>query len=102
KQKACAKAGFGSTLVTPPSTITTDELLAIIDGLNRDNSVHGILVQLPLPKQIDERRILLAVDPKKDVDAFHPENVGLIAEGHPRFLPCTPFGIQQILAREKI
>lgn len=102
KQKACENAGFGSTLISLPEATTTDELLATIQGLNADKSVHGILVQLPLPKQIDERKILLAVDPLKDVDAFHPENVGLIAEGHPRFLPCTPFGIQQILLREQI
>jgi methylenetetrahydrofolate dehydrogenase (NADP+)/methenyltetrahydrofolate cyclohydrolase len=74
----------------------------LIDRLNRDPAVNGILVQLPLPKQIDEQKVLLAVDPIKDVDAFHPENVGRIVQGRPRFLPCTPHGIQQLLIRKNI
>ena len=102
KQKACEKAGIDSQLapaIRPRRP--TDELLALIDRLNRDPAVHGILVQLPLPKQIDETRVLEAVNPLKDVDAFHPENVGRIVQGRPRFLPCTPHGVQQLLLRQQ-
>ena len=102
KQKACEKAGITSQLHRPPVESTTEELLALIDRLNRDPSVHGILVQLPLPKQIDETRVLEAVHPAKDVDAFHPDNVGRIVQGRPRFLPCTPHGVQQLLLRSNI
>jgi methylenetetrahydrofolate dehydrogenase (NADP+)/methenyltetrahydrofolate cyclohydrolase len=102
KQKACEKAGITSQLFRPSAETTADELLALIDRLNRDPAVHGILVQLPLPKQIDEHRVLLAVNPIKDVDAFHPENVGRIMQGRPRFLPCTPHGVQQMLLRNNI
>ena len=102
KQKACEKAGMISQLHTPPPESSTEELLALIDRLNRDPAVHGILVQLPLPKQIDERRVLEAVDPMKDVDAFHPENVGRLVQGRPRFLPCTPHGILQMLQRNDV
>jgi methylenetetrahydrofolate dehydrogenase (NADP+)/methenyltetrahydrofolate cyclohydrolase len=102
KQKACEKAGIASQLHRPPIDTTTEELLALIERLNGDPAVHGILVQLPLPKQIDERRVLEAVHPIKDVDAFHPENVGRIVQGRPRFLPCTPHGIQQMLLRNQI
>jgi methylenetetrahydrofolate dehydrogenase (NADP+) / methenyltetrahydrofolate cyclohydrolase len=102
KQKACEKAGITSQLHRPPAETTTEELLGLIDQLNRDPAVHGILVQLPLPKQIDERRVLEAVTPLKDVDAFHPENVGRIVQGRPRFLPCTPAGIQQMLLRSNV
>ena len=97
KQKACAKAGMQSTLVRLPASASQAELLNVLNGLNADAHVHGILVQLPLPAQIDAEAILDAVSPHKDVDAFHPENVGLIAQGRPRFLPCTPYGVQQIL-----
>jgi methylenetetrahydrofolate dehydrogenase (NADP+) / methenyltetrahydrofolate cyclohydrolase len=102
KEKACAKAGLRSQLHRPPAETTTEELLALIDRLNRDPAVHGILVQLPLPKQIDQTRVLEAVAPLKDVDAFHPENVGRIVQGRPRFLPCTPLGIQRLLLRNNI
>jgi len=102
KQKACEKAGITSQLHRPPVESTTEELLALIDRLNCDKSVHGILVQLPLPKQIDETRVLEAVNPAKDVDAFHPDNVGRIVQGRPRFLPCTPHGVQQLLLRSNI
>ncbi|MBN1394731.1 MAG: bifunctional methylenetetrahydrofolate dehydrogenase/methenyltetrahydrofolate cyclohydrolase FolD [Pirellulales bacterium] len=102
KQKACGRAGIDSQLYTPPANTATEELLALIDRLNRDPKVHGILVQLPLPDQIDERRVLEAVDPVKDVDAFHPENVGRIVQGRPRFLPCTPHGILQLLHRNDV
>lgn len=97
KQKACEAAGFGSTLHKLPADATQEQLLTLIGELNRDPNVHGILVQLPLPKQINEKVVLDAVTPLKDVDAFHPENVGLIAQGRPRFLPCTPHGVQHLL-----
>jgi methylenetetrahydrofolate dehydrogenase (NADP+) / methenyltetrahydrofolate cyclohydrolase len=102
KQKACEKTGIASRMHRLPAETTTEELLALIGQLNDDPAVHGILVQLPLPKQIDEIRVLEAVDPLKDVDAFHPENVGRIVQGRPRFLPCTPHGIQQLLLRNNI
>jgi methylenetetrahydrofolate dehydrogenase (NADP+) / methenyltetrahydrofolate cyclohydrolase len=102
KQKACEKHGLVSQLHRLPASTSTDELLATIGGLNRDPAVHGILVQLPLPKLIDQTRVLDAVDPQKDVDAFHPDNVGRLVQGRPRFLPCTPHGIVQLLVRNKI
>ncbi len=102
KQKACEKVGITSQMHRLPESTTTEELLALVDRLNRDDAVHGILVQLPLPKGLDESRVLRAVSPAKDVDAFHPENVGLIVQNQPRFLPCTPHGIQQLLVRKGI
>ncbi len=102
KEKACEKAGMGSILHRLPADTTTEQLLALIGQLNADESTHGILIQLPLPDEIDETRVLDAVDPIKDVDAFHPENVGRIVQGRPRFLPCTPHGIQQLLLRKQI
>jgi methylenetetrahydrofolate dehydrogenase (NADP+)/methenyltetrahydrofolate cyclohydrolase len=102
KQKACEKAGILSQLHRPPTETTTEELLALVDKLNHDPAVHGILVQSPPPKHIDERRVLEAIHPLKDVDAFHPENVGRIVQGQPRFLPCTPAGVQEMLLRNNI
>ena len=102
KEKACEKAGMGSVLHRLSAETTTDQLLELVDQLNGDASIHGILIQLPLPDQIDETRVLDAVNPIKDVDAFHPENVGRIVQGRPRFLPCTPHGIQQLLLRNAI
>src|SRR5271157_1700556 len=102
KQKACEKYGLISRLERLGAETTTEELLALIDRLNRDPGVHGILVQLPLPKPLDTPRVLDAVLPCKDVDAFHPENVGRIVQGRPLFLPCTPHGIQEILLRHQI
>lgn len=102
KRKACEDAGIASWLHRLPGTAAQDELLNLIGQLNRDPAVSGILVQLPLPKQMDEAAVIRAVNPLKDVDCFHPENVGLLAAGHPRFLPCTPFGVQQMLARTGI
>ena len=102
KQKVCEQNGLTSRLDRLAAETTTAELLALIDRLNRDPGVHGILVQLPLPKGIDTARVLDAVLPRKDVDAFHPENVGRIVQGRPLFLPCTPHGIQQILLRHQI
>ncbi|HEV2969593.1 MAG TPA: bifunctional methylenetetrahydrofolate dehydrogenase/methenyltetrahydrofolate cyclohydrolase FolD [Pirellulales bacterium] len=104
KRLACQRVGIESRLHRLPISSTTDELLALIQQLNegRDPAVHGILVQTPLPPQVDANTILSAVSPLKDVDAFHPENVGLIAQGRPRFFPCTPYGIQQLLVRNGI
>src|SRR5437867_3967141 len=90
KIRACEKAGFASSHLHLPATISQAELLAEIAKLNADPAVHGILVQLPLPKQIDETTIIHAVDPRKDVDGFHPENLGRLAAGQPRFVACTP------------
>ena len=102
KEKACQQVGIESRILRLPDTTTTPELLRHIDQFNADASVHGILVQLPLPKSCDEQPILDAIDPRKDVDAFHPENVGLLSQGRPRFLPCTPHGVQQLLVRSGI
>ncbi len=97
KEKACEKAGMVSTLHRLPVSTTQQELLELVQRLNTDRAVHGILVQLPLPKQIDATAVLDAVHPIKDVDAFHPENVGLMLQGRPRFLPCTPAGVMKML-----
>jgi methylenetetrahydrofolate dehydrogenase (NADP+)/methenyltetrahydrofolate cyclohydrolase len=102
KEIACEKAGMKSRLTRLPGSTSQSDLLALIAELNKDPSVHGILVQLPLPDQIDTRVVLDAVSPSKDVDAFAPENVGLISQGRPRFLPCTPHGVMQILGRSGI
>ena len=99
KQRACERVGIESQLHRLPVETTQDELLALITKLNKDDAVNGILVQLPLPDHIEEKRILDAVNAAKDVDAFHPDNVGRIAQGRPRFLPCTPHGCMQILHR---
>ena len=102
KVRACAEVGIDSEqIVLPPST-TTEELLAIVLRLSQQEAVDGILVQLPLPRQIDEASILEAVNPAKDVDGFHPLNVGLLAMGRPRFVPCTPAGIIELLDRNQI
>jgi len=102
KEQACGRAGIVSQLYRLSADTTEKELLELVKRLNQDASVHGILVQLPLPKQIDSQRVLDAISPLKDVDAFHPENVGLISQGRPRFLPCTPHAVQQILHRNGI
>lgn len=102
KRRDCEAVGIESKLHRLPESTTTDELLQLIARLNKDGEVHGILVQLPLPKQIDATRVLQAVSPAKDVDAFHPENVGRLVQGRPRFLPCTPQGVQQLLIRSGI
>ena len=102
KRKACDQAGLASWLHPLPADTTQAELLALVTRLNTDSAVHGILVQLPLPKQIDEDAILRAVSPLKDVDGFTPENLGLLASGHPRFVPCTPLGVQQLLLRNGV
>jgi methylenetetrahydrofolate dehydrogenase (NADP+)/methenyltetrahydrofolate cyclohydrolase len=102
KRKACEAIGIESQLHRLPANTSSDDLLKLIAKLNKDSEVHGILVQLPLPLQIDKNRVLLAVSPVKDVDAFHPENVGRLVQGRPRFLPCTPQGVQQLLVRNGI
>jgi methylenetetrahydrofolate dehydrogenase (NADP+)/methenyltetrahydrofolate cyclohydrolase len=102
KQKGCERVGIQSQLHRLPKMAASDELLTLVDRLNSDRAVHGILVQLPLPPQIAAERVLRAVSPAKDVDAFHPENVGLLVQGQPRFLPCTPHGVQQLLVRSGI
>lgn len=102
KRQACERAGMESQLYRLPDETTTETLLALVHKLNKDTDVHGILVQLPLPPQIDATRVLDAVHPLKDVDAFHPENVGRIVQGRPRFLPCTPHGVQTLLLRRNV
>jgi methylenetetrahydrofolate dehydrogenase (NADP+) / methenyltetrahydrofolate cyclohydrolase len=104
KVKGCEEVGMHSRVFRLPAETSQDELLALVARLNRakDEPAHGILVQLPLPKHIEVARILHAVSPLKDVDAFHPENVGRIVQGNPRYLPCTPAGIQQLLIRNNI
>ncbi len=97
KEQACAKAGIASDVHRLAASTSQAELLELVNRLNSDRSVHGILVQLPLPKHIHETTILDAVNPLKDVDCFHPENVGLMVQGRPRFLPCTPHGVQVLL-----
>ena len=99
KQRACERVGLSSQLHKLPTDTSQKTLLDLITELNNDPQVHGILVQLPLPAGLDSTQILDNINPEKDVDAFHPENVGLISQGRPRFLPCTPHGIQQILDR---
>ena len=89
KERACKRAGLSSQLHRMSAESTTEDVLAKVNSLNEDTNVHGILVQLPLPDQVDTLRVLDAVDWRKDVDAFHPTNVGLISQGRPRFLPCT-------------
>jgi methylenetetrahydrofolate dehydrogenase (NADP+)/methenyltetrahydrofolate cyclohydrolase len=102
KRTACEKAGMTSWLHELPKETSQSQLLELIGRLNADRQVHGILVQLPLPKQIDEAAIIKAVNPWKDIDGFGPENLGLLTTGHPRYLPCTPYGVQQILVRHNI
>lgn len=102
KQKALAEVGMADRSLHLPESTTEDELLKIISELNNDKSVHGILVQLPLPKHINEEKILLAISPEKDVDGFHPVNVGNLVIGKKSFLPCTPYGIIVLLQKMNI
>ena len=99
KQKALAEVGMADRSLHLPESTTEEELLKIIDDLNKDTTVHGILVQLPLPEHINEEKILLAIDPEKDVDGFHPMNVGNLVIGKKAFLPCTPHGIIVLLEK---
>lgn len=102
KVKTCEQLGFNSTLVALPEDITEDELLVKINELNNNDDIDGFIVQLPLPKHIDEQKILNAVNPDKDVDGFHPENFGRMALELESFIPATPYGILQLLERNKI
>jgi methylenetetrahydrofolate dehydrogenase (NADP+)/methenyltetrahydrofolate cyclohydrolase len=102
KVKASQEVGLYSEQHTPPESATTEELLALIDDLNRRDEIDGILVQLPLPPQVDAKRVLLAVDPAKDVDGFHPMNVGYLSTQRPGLVPCTPAGVMEILQRSQI
>lgn len=102
KEKACAEAGFASFDHRLPQDTSEESLLALIDRLNHDPAVDGILVQLPLPRHIDENRVIMAIDPEKDVDGFHPVNVGRMLIGQPCFLPCTPHGILHLLKRSGV
>jgi methylenetetrahydrofolate dehydrogenase (NADP+) / methenyltetrahydrofolate cyclohydrolase len=102
KQKTSKELGFYSIQDNQPETIKEEELLRLIDRYNMDPRIHGILVQLPLPKHINETKILYAIDPKKDVDGFHPVNVGKLMIGEADYLPCTPAGIQQLLIRSGV
>lgn len=99
KKKACEKVGILSRSYELPEDTEEKDLLALVEQLNMDNSVHGVLVQLPLPPQIDEEKVILTVDPKKDVDCFHPLNVGLLHTGQKGFLPCTPAGVLELIER---
>jgi methylenetetrahydrofolate dehydrogenase (NADP+) / methenyltetrahydrofolate cyclohydrolase len=102
KRKACNQVGIESWLHALPAEVSEKELLYLIAALNLDPLVHGILVQLPLPGHIDEAAVIRTVAPAKDIDGFGPENLGLLTAGHPRYLPCTPLGVQQLLLRNGI
>src|SRR5579863_5676143 len=102
KVKACEEIGIYSEKLTPPDSVTTAELLAVVEGLNQRDDIDGILVQLPLPPQVDSKKVLMAVDPAKDVDGFHPVNVGLLSTQRPGLVPCTPAGVMEILMRSEI
>ncbi|MBN2402994.1 MAG: bifunctional methylenetetrahydrofolate dehydrogenase/methenyltetrahydrofolate cyclohydrolase FolD [Spirochaetes bacterium] len=102
KQKTAKELGFFSIQDTQSADISEDMLLSLIDKYNHDPKIHGILVQLPLPKHINENKVLYAIDPDKDVDGFHPVNVGKLMIGEGRYFPCTPFGIQQLLIRSGV
>ena len=99
KEKACAAVGIKSVSHVLPEATTEEELLKLIDELNKDANVHGILVQMPVPKHIDDRKVIMAISPDKDVDCFHPVNVGYLHTGAKGFLPCTPAGIIELIKR---
>ncbi|MGB0064244.1 MAG: bifunctional 5,10-methylenetetrahydrofolate dehydrogenase/5,10-methenyltetrahydrofolate cyclohydrolase [Terracidiphilus sp.] len=102
KVQTCAELGLYSDLITPPDTVTTEEMLALVDKLNARDDIDGILIQLPLPPQVDYKRLLDAVHPAKDVDGFHPVNSGRLLAGRPALAPCTPSGVIEILKRSNI
>jgi methylenetetrahydrofolate dehydrogenase (NADP+) / methenyltetrahydrofolate cyclohydrolase len=102
KVKACEEVGIYSEKLTPPESATTAELVGLVEDLNRREEIDGILVQLPLPPQVDSKEVLLAVDPAKDVDGFHPMNVGFLSTQRPGLVPCTPAGVMEILKRSHI
>ena len=102
KIAACEQLGLASWMHTPPASISTDQMLRLVQDLNNDNAVDGILIQLPLPSQVDTKRVLEAVDPAKDVDGFHPVNLGRLVSGRPGLVACTPAGCMEILRRNNI
>ena len=102
KIKACEQLGIYSEKITPPETITTAEMIALVYELNARDDIDGILIQLPLPKQVDAKKVLLEVSPEKDVDGFHPMNVGFLSTQRPGLVPCTPAGVMEILKRSNI
>jgi len=102
KIAACEQLGLASWLHTPPASVTTEWMLQLVDDLNRDDNVDGILIQLPLPAQVDAKRVLEAVSPAKDVDGFHPANMGMLASNRPGLVACTPAGCMEILRRNGI
>lgn len=102
KVKSCEEVGFNSTLIRKPETITEAELLEIVADLNQNTDIDGFIVQLPLPRHISEQNVTLAIDPRKDVDGFHPTNFGRMAQGLPAYLPATPFGIVEMLRQYDI
>jgi methylenetetrahydrofolate dehydrogenase (NADP+)/methenyltetrahydrofolate cyclohydrolase len=102
KEKACEYCGFHSTTVTMPADAKIKDILEQIDNWNIDPEINGILVQLPLPNQADEQKVIEAISPRKDVDGFHPINLGHLVIGNPGFVPCTPAGIQELLIRSKV
>jgi methylenetetrahydrofolate dehydrogenase (NADP+)/methenyltetrahydrofolate cyclohydrolase len=102
KIQACERLGIASEKLTPPATLSTEDLLALVAQLNSDPSVNGILIQLPLPAQIDATRVLHSIDPTKDVDGFHPVNGGLLLDNAPGLRPCTPSGVMELLRRYEI
>ena len=102
KENACLRAGIRSTILRLPESCTQEELESAVVALNADQGVHGILVQLPLPKGLDEARVLALIDPEKDVDGFHAMNAGKLMSGQPGFVPCTPLGVMKLLEAYKI
>jgi methylenetetrahydrofolate dehydrogenase (NADP+)/methenyltetrahydrofolate cyclohydrolase len=102
KTRACEEVGIHHETARLPAAASTAEVAAVVDGYNRRPDIHGILVQLPLPPEVDAERVLCRLDPEKDVDGFHPENVGLLVQKRPRFVPCTPAGIMELLRRSGI
>lgn len=102
KEKAAAQVGINSSVIELPDSTSEKELLDLLEELNHDDAVHGILVQLPLPEQISEQKVIETIDPKKDVDGFHPINIGKMMTGEDTFLPCTPFGIIELIKSKDI
>src|SRR6201987_6254877 len=102
KVKSSEEVGLYSEKHTPPDTVTSSDLLALVEHLNRRDEIDGILVQLPLPPQVDAKNVLMAVDPAKDVDGFHPMNVGFLSTQRPGLVPCTPGGIMEMLGRSRV
>jgi methylenetetrahydrofolate dehydrogenase (NADP+)/methenyltetrahydrofolate cyclohydrolase len=102
KVKTCETLGIASELITPPESVTTEEMLALVNDLNSRDDIDGILLQLPLPKQVDAKALLESVSPEKDVDGFHPVNVGRLQTGQPALAPCTPYGVIEMLKRSGI